>query len=87
VDPALHCANPPGGTAGRDTRPTFTSTPGPYTGPVPIVTHLHGGTARKKATAMPRPGSCPRQTTSRAASPKRVHGTVSSRANSRESPA
>ena len=23
-------------------RPTFTSTPGPYTGPVPIVTHLHG---------------------------------------------
>jgi hypothetical protein len=24
-------------------RPAFTSTPGPYTGPVPIVTHLHGG--------------------------------------------
>ena len=23
-------------------RPTFTSTPGPYTGPVPIVTHVHG---------------------------------------------
>ncbi len=29
-------------SAGRDTRPTFTSTPGPYTGPVPIVTHVHG---------------------------------------------
>jgi FtsP/CotA-like multicopper oxidase with cupredoxin domain len=42
VDPTLHWANPPGGTTGRDTRPTFTSTPGPYTGPVPIVTHLHG---------------------------------------------
>ena len=42
VDPTLHWANPPGGTAGRDTRPTFSSTPGPYTGPVPIVTHLHG---------------------------------------------
>ena len=28
--------------AGRDTRPTFTATPGPYTGPVPIVTHVHG---------------------------------------------
>ena len=42
VDPTLHWANPPGGTAGRDTRPTFTSTPGPYTGPVPIVTHVHG---------------------------------------------
>ena len=38
----LHWANPPGGAAGRDTRPTFTSTPGPYTGPVPIVTHVHG---------------------------------------------
>jgi FtsP/CotA-like multicopper oxidase with cupredoxin domain len=42
VDPTLHWANPPGGTTGRDTRPTFTSTPGPYTGPVPIVTHVHG---------------------------------------------
>lgn len=43
VDPTLHWANPAGGPAGRDTRPSFASTPGPYTGPVPIVTHLHGG--------------------------------------------
>jgi spore coat protein A, manganese oxidase len=43
VDPTLHWANPPGGTAGRDSRPTFASTPGPYGGPVPFVTHLHGG--------------------------------------------
>jgi FtsP/CotA-like multicopper oxidase with cupredoxin domain len=42
VDPTVHWANPPGGTSGRDTRPTFTSTPGPYTGPVPMVTHVHG---------------------------------------------
>ena len=42
VDPTLHWANPPGGEMGRDTRPTFTSTPGQYTGPVPIVTHVHG---------------------------------------------
>ena len=42
VDPTLHWTNPPGGTGGRDSRPTFTETPGPYTGPVPIVTHLHG---------------------------------------------
>ena len=42
VDPTLHWANPPGGTAERDMRPTFTSTPGPYTGPVPMVTHVHG---------------------------------------------
>jgi bilirubin oxidase len=43
VDPTLHWANPPGGEAGRDSHPTFTETPGPYTGPIPIVTHLHGG--------------------------------------------
>jgi FtsP/CotA-like multicopper oxidase with cupredoxin domain len=42
VDPTLHWANPPGGTGGRDMRPTFEETPGPYTGPVPIVTHVHG---------------------------------------------
>jgi FtsP/CotA-like multicopper oxidase with cupredoxin domain len=42
VDPTLHWANPPGGTTGRDTRPTFELTPGRYTGPVPMVTHLHG---------------------------------------------
>jgi spore coat protein A len=49
VDPTLHWANPPQGsdpasygTGPRDSRPEFASTPGPYTGPVPIVTHLHG---------------------------------------------
>ncbi len=44
VDPTLHWANPPGGTAGRDTRPDFTGepTPGAYTGPVPMCTHVHG---------------------------------------------
>jgi FtsP/CotA-like multicopper oxidase with cupredoxin domain len=56
VDPTLHWANPPGGTADRDTRPDFTdkiyvpladfSDPDTqytqYTGPVPIVTHVHG---------------------------------------------
>jgi len=43
VDPTVHWANPPGGETGRDMPPTFESTPGPYTGPVPITTHLHGG--------------------------------------------
>ncbi len=42
VDPTLHWANPGGGTAGRDSRPTFASTPGRYQGPVPLVTHVHG---------------------------------------------
>jgi spore coat protein A, manganese oxidase len=45
VDPTLHWANPPGGTAGRDTRPNpddpWFSTDR-YTGPVPIITHVHG---------------------------------------------
>ncbi len=42
VDPTLHWANPPGGVRGRDSRPTFAATPGPYTGPIPIITHVHG---------------------------------------------
>jgi spore coat protein A len=56
VDPTLHWANPPGGASGRDMRPDFTGktyTPideftdpatqyTRYTGPVPIVTHVHG---------------------------------------------
>ena len=42
VDPTLHWANPPGGTGGRDTRPRFDTTPERYTGPVPLVTHVHG---------------------------------------------
>jgi spore coat protein A, manganese oxidase len=42
VDPTLHWANPPGGEEGRDMRPDFTEAPDAYTGPVPIVTHVHG---------------------------------------------
>ncbi|WP_437901957.1 multicopper oxidase [Sorangium sp. So ce327] len=45
VDQTLHWANPPGGMAGRDMRPELDEmqeTPGRYTGPVPIVTHVHG---------------------------------------------
>ena len=42
VDPTLHWANPPGGEDGRDTRPVYSTTPGTYTGPVPMVTHVHG---------------------------------------------
>jgi bilirubin oxidase len=46
VDPTLHWANPTrmGNAGAIDSRPDFTGlgTPGPYTGPVPLVTHLHG---------------------------------------------
>ncbi len=44
VDPTLHWANPGGGEAMRDRRPSFALTPGSYRGPVPIVTHVHGAT-------------------------------------------
>jgi len=53
VDQTLHWANPPGGTSGRDTRPTFLATPGPYTGPVPIVTHVHGAHVPEEADGYP----------------------------------
>jgi len=53
IDPTLHWANPPGGVAGRDARPTFAATPGAYTGPVPIVTHLHGGHNREEHDGYP----------------------------------
>jgi FtsP/CotA-like multicopper oxidase with cupredoxin domain len=56
VDPTLHWANPSGGTTDRDMRPDFTGKTyvplnnftdpntqySRYTGPVPIVTHVHG---------------------------------------------
>ena len=42
VDQTLHWANPPGGMMHRDARPMPAATPDRYTGPVPIVTHLHG---------------------------------------------
>jgi spore coat protein A len=42
VDQTLHWADPAAGTGNRDRPRKFTSTPGPYTGPVPIVVHLHG---------------------------------------------
>jgi FtsP/CotA-like multicopper oxidase with cupredoxin domain len=53
VDPTLHWANPPGGDDGRDTRPTFNRVPRPYTGPVPIVTHLHGGHTKQESDGYP----------------------------------
>ncbi|MGW2499841.1 multicopper oxidase family protein [Streptomyces sp. NPDC001588] len=53
VDPTLHWANPPGGSGGRDGHPMFRSTPGPYTGPVPLVTHLHGGRNTEESDGYP----------------------------------
>jgi spore coat protein A, manganese oxidase len=53
VDPTIHWANPPGGTANRDKPPKFTSTPGRYTGPVPLVVHLHGAHAYEDSDGYP----------------------------------
>jgi spore coat protein A len=53
VDPTLHWANPPGGMKGRDTRPIFDTTPGPYMGPVPIVTHVHGAHTNEDSDGYP----------------------------------
>ena len=66
VDPTLHWANPPGGVAGRDTRPDPRSTSGAYRGPVPIVTHVHGSAGvgdesdgYPEAWFLPRAGNIP----------------------------
>jgi len=40
VDQTLHWANPPAGLTGRDMNGTD---PSPYRGPVPFITHVHGG--------------------------------------------
>ena len=53
VDPTLHWANPSGGTGGRDSVPVFTSTPGPYTGPVPLVVHMHGAHVYEESDGYP----------------------------------
>jgi spore coat protein A len=50
VDQTLHWANPPGGPSGTDSRGTD---PTRYTGPVPIVTHLHGGHTSEESDGYP----------------------------------
>ncbi|MDD4954788.1 MAG: multicopper oxidase domain-containing protein [Candidatus Omnitrophica bacterium] len=50
VDQTLHWANPVGGISGRDMRGTSDA---PYVGPVPIVTHLHGGHVAEESDGYP----------------------------------
>jgi len=59
VDPTIHWANPPGGVDGRDDTPTFTSTPPPYTGPIPLVVHLHGGHTHEDSDGYPEAWTLP----------------------------
>jgi spore coat protein A len=50
VDQTLHWANPPGGRHGRDDHGADRT---PYRGPVPIVTHLHGGHSTQQSDGFP----------------------------------
>jgi spore coat protein A len=50
VDQTLHWANPPGGLPARDMNGFD---PEPYQGPVPIVTHLHGGHSTDESDGYP----------------------------------
>jgi FtsP/CotA-like multicopper oxidase with cupredoxin domain len=50
VDQTLHWANPPGGLVGRDTRGTNATS---YTGPVPIITHVHGAHTYEESDGYP----------------------------------
>ncbi|HEX2937002.1 MAG TPA: immunoglobulin-like domain-containing protein, partial [Bacteroidales bacterium] len=50
IDQTLHWANPAGGIAGRDMAGT---SPLPYVGPVPIVTHVHGAHVGQESDGYP----------------------------------
>ena len=89
VDPTLHWANPPGGAAGRDSRPAFRSTPGPYRGPVPTVTHLHGSHSTEESDGFAEAWYLPHATNipagyARVGSSMRSHGPSSRTAGTRD---
>ena len=87
VDPTLHWANPPGGTMGRDTRPTFDShawplhRPGADRHPRPRRGRRRRRERRLRRGLVPAGG----RTTSRRAMPPRAPGTTSSRTRPRPS--
>ncbi len=57
IDQTLHWANPPGG---RDRRDSHGTRQAPYRGPVPIVTHLHGGHSVEESDGYPEAWYLPR---------------------------
>lgn len=50
VDQTLHWANPAGGEMGRD---MMTDNAMPYTGPVPVITHVHGAHTTQDSDGFP----------------------------------
>ena len=75
IDQTLHWANPPGGIHGRDDHGTDH---GPYRGPVPIVTHLHGGHSDQQSDGYPEAWYLPKAATFRTATPRWARSTRSS---------
>ncbi len=75
VDQTVHWANPPGGIAGRD---MHGDDPRPYRGPVPIVTHLHGGHTTDESDGYPEAWYLRPPTTFPRGSRRLVPGTTSS---------
>jgi spore coat protein A, manganese oxidase len=57
IDQTLHWANPPGGRHGRD---SHGGSQKPYRGPVPFVTHLHGGHSSAESDGYPEAWYLPR---------------------------
>jgi hypothetical protein len=77
IDQTLHWANPPGGPGGT-AQEAFD--PRPYQGPVPILTHLHGGHSTQESDGYPQ-GLVPArgQQPPRPAMPAPARSTTSSR--------
>lgn len=59
MDPTLHWANPPAGIEGRDSCSAFAATPPPYTGPIPLVAHLHGAHVSEESGGYPEAWTLP----------------------------
>jgi bilirubin oxidase len=57
IDQTLHWANPPDGRRGRDSHGADQD---PYRGPVPFVTHLHGGHSSQESDGYPEAWYLPR---------------------------
>jgi len=72
IDQTLHWANPPGPRDGMGMSAQ------PYKGPVPLVSHLHGGHTLDDSDGYPKRGSSPPQSTSRPAMRRKARGTTSS---------
>ena len=82
VDQTLHWANPP---AARAIATTTGTTRPPYRGPVPIVTHLHGGHSTEESDGYPEAWYLPHARNIPAGMPGRARSMARSRPRPRPS--